>query len=78
MAAAAPRLRRALALAVVRETPLNVGLSRCLHKVLLGEAISAEDVRRVDAQFAEHRVNMILREEGVAAVEELLCDELYL
>jgi hypothetical protein len=59
-------LGRLLALALIRQTPLNLAFSRCLYKVLLAEPITAEDVRRVDPSFAEHRVEAVLRDGGVA------------
>ena len=69
-------LGRVLALAVLNETPLDVCLSRCLYKVLLHEPITPEDVRRVDADFARHRVYALLQDGGVAAMEAVLMDEL--
>ena len=44
--------------------------------MLLHEPITPEDVRRVDADFAQHRVSSLLCEGGVAAMEEALMDEL--
>ena len=67
---------RLLALSVVRSTPLDVPFSRCLYKLLLHEPIGARDVARIDPMFAEHRVSAVLREGGVAATEDLLCEEL--
>ena len=69
-------LGRLLALSILRSTPLNVSFSRCLYKVLLHEPITPEDVRRVDPDFAEHRVASLLRDGGVAAMEAALMDDL--
>ena len=43
----------------------------------MGEEISAEDVRRIDPVFFEHRVAALLRPGGVAETEEILCGGLF-
>ena len=68
---------RLIALAVIRRTPFPLALSRFVFKLMLGESITASDVARVDPEFAKWRVHAVLAPGGVAAVEELLCDELY-
>lgn len=67
---------RLLALAVTETTPLDVCMSRCLYKVLLGEKITASDVARIDPAFAQHRISALLEPGGVAAMEELGIGEL--
>ena len=69
-------LGRLLGLTIIRDVPLPVSFSRCLYKVLLAEAISAQDVSRVDPTFAQHRVHAVLKPGGVAEMEAILCDEL--
>ena len=44
--------------------------------MLLHEPITAEDVRRVDPDFARHRVEALLQDGGVATMEAALMDEL--
>ena len=68
---------RLLALAVVRRTPLNVCLSRCVYKLIAGEKITMEDVMRIDPSFAKHRVQSVLKPGGVAEMEAALMEELY-
>lgn len=67
---------RLLALAVTESTPLDVCMSRCLYKVLLGEKITASDVARIDPSFAQHRISALLEPGGVAAMENLGIGEL--
>ena len=47
---------RLAAVAVVRNVPLDVGFSRCLYKLMAGEAIDYADLARIDPDFAKHRV----------------------
>eukprot|EP00927_Polykrikos_kofoidii_P077915 TRINITY_DN747_c0_g1_i1.p1 TRINITY_DN747_c0_g1~~TRINITY_DN747_c0_g1_i1.p1 ORF type:complete len:892 (-),score=133.26 TRINITY_DN747_c0_g1_i1:379-2919(-) len=67
---------RLLGLTVGSKTPLNVGFSRCLYKLLLDEKITASDLARIDPDFYEHRVAALLRPGGVEATEAALGDKL--
>ena len=49
-----------MALAVIRNTPLNLGLSRCVYKLLAQEAFTAQDVGRIDPDFMRHRILPLL------------------
>ena len=60
----------------MRRTPLSAGFSRCLYKLLLGERFTAADVGRIDQGFVDGRIVPLLREGGVAALEDALGDEL--
>jgi len=42
---------RLMALAIVRKTPLDITWSRCIYKVLVGEAITLADVKRLDPAY---------------------------
>jgi hypothetical protein len=63
--------------AVIRNTPLGVPFCRCVYKVLVGESFSAEDVQRIDPQFYKFRVQPLLEDGGVEAMEAITCDKLY-
>eukprot|EP00927_Polykrikos_kofoidii_P077916 TRINITY_DN747_c0_g2_i1.p1 TRINITY_DN747_c0_g2~~TRINITY_DN747_c0_g2_i1.p1 ORF type:complete len:873 (-),score=136.68 TRINITY_DN747_c0_g2_i1:63-2615(-) len=67
---------RLLGLAIGSKTPLDVGFSRCLYKLLLDEKITAADLARIDPDFYKHRVAALLRPGGVAATEAALGDKL--
>eukprot|EP00038_Savillea_parva_P000639 m.97467 g.97467 ORF g.97467 m.97467 type:complete len:935 (-) comp10217_c0_seq1:217-3021(-) len=69
-------LGRLMALAVTSGIPLSVRFSRMLYKVLLGEEITADEVQRIDPNFAEHRIAALLKPGGVAELESVLCEEL--
>ena len=45
--------------------------------MLLGEQITAAEIARFDPDFARHRIAPLLREGGVAEMEEILCDSIY-
>ena len=68
---------RLMGLSVTTGTPLPLQLSRTLYKVILGEAITSYDLKRIDPQFYKNRVELILEEEGVQKMESILYDELY-
>ena len=68
---------RLMALAITSAVPLSLPMSRCIYKVLMGEKITASDVKRIDPTFYEHRVAAVLEEGGVARMEDVLCEELY-
>jgi hypothetical protein len=68
---------RFMALAITQVNPVNLPLSRCLYKVLMGEAISPDDVKRIDPSFFKHRVEAVMKEGGVAEMEAVLCDDLF-
>ena len=70
-------LGRLMALAVTSRVPLSLPMSRCIYKVLMGEKITATDVKRIDPTFYKHRVAAVLEEGGVAEMEEVLCEELF-
>lgn len=67
---------RLMALAIIVNAPLDLALSSCVYKVLLGEQITMSDVARLDPQFAELRIVNLLKPGGVTAVEEMLGDHL--
>eukprot|EP00808_Paulinella_micropora_P000668 g45357.t1 len=69
---------RLMAVAVIRQTPLEVAFSRCIFKVLMGESITAYDVRRIDVEgeFLRAHVKPLLEEGGLAALEDALGDKL--
>eukprot|EP00927_Polykrikos_kofoidii_P008451 TRINITY_DN13506_c0_g1_i1.p1 TRINITY_DN13506_c0_g1~~TRINITY_DN13506_c0_g1_i1.p1 ORF type:complete len:712 (-),score=85.91 TRINITY_DN13506_c0_g1_i1:56-2092(-) len=69
-------LGRLLALAVYRGGSLPVHLSRGTWKVLLGDAIDANDIFAIDAQFFAHRVGSVLRPGGVEEMSELMGEPL--
>lgn len=65
-----------LALAVIKDVPINIQLNRCVYKMLLGEPITAADVASIDPDFAQHHLGTVLRDGGVAEMESLLFDDL--
>jgi len=65
---------RFLALAVLRECPLPILLSSLTCKNLLLMPLCTEDVCRFDHDFFHHRVERTLREEGVAELQQALCE----
>jgi hypothetical protein len=68
---------RLMGLAVTTGTPLPIQMSRTLYKVILGEAITTYDLKRIDPNFYKNRVQVILEEGGVKKMESILYDELY-
>ena len=68
---------RMLALAATTQTPLPLKMSRTLYKLILGEAITSYDLKRIDPDFYKSRVKLLLEEGGVQKMEEILYDELY-
>ena len=68
---------RMLALAATTQTPLPLKMSRTLYKLILGEAITSYDLKRIDPDFYKSRVKLLLEEGGVKKMEEILYDKLY-
>ena len=60
-----------------QRVPLSLPMSRCIYKVLMGEKITASELKRIDPDFYKHRVAAVLEEGGVDQMEEVLCEELY-
>ena len=77
MAAELYAVRRLMALAVIRHTPLEVPFSRCIFKFLVGEKFTMSDLERIDPDFIKHRIRPLLKDGGVAETEAIICDELY-
>lgn len=69
-------LGRFLALAVFRERPLPLSFSLLLCKHILKTPVGMDDVRRLDPMFYQHRVETVLREDGLAEMEAALGEPL--
>lgn len=63
---------RLLALAIFRETPLPLSLSQVTCKLLLRKPVCERDVRRLDPEFYRCRVAQVLRDGGLAELEEAM------
>jgi len=68
---------RLMGLALTSGTPLPLTMSRTMYKVILGEAITSYDVKRIDPTFYKSRVATIMEKDGVKKMEAILYDELY-
>jgi len=65
-------LGRVLALAIWFGTPLAVPLSDVFCKMILGDPVGPEDLRRLAPEFFEYRVERVLRPGGASWVQEEL------
>lgn len=69
-------LGRLLALAVRQGAPLPVHFSLTAWKMLLGRPIEASDVAAIDPVFFKHRIEAVLKPNGVELVGEILGEPL--
>mmetsp|Transcript_97032 Transcript_97032/g.182486 ORF Transcript_97032/g.182486 Transcript_97032/m.182486 type:complete len:890 (+) Transcript_97032:67-2736(+) len=68
---------RFVAVALLQKQQVPLDFSHLAFKILLGREVTAHDIKAVDPEFFQHRIKMLLEDDGVQKMEAILMDELY-